>query len=452
MSSYIVNKKNVTKKNKPNTQLSETTNDKLKLLLEDKCKNANVCLSLGRYNYTIKKFFNNFIDFSYIDKIKLINKKGKSGFTNIIQYKKNNYTIDVILKSSINATQNLGYEYFVGKFINKYIKNFSCFIETYDLFKYDNLNTWEKMKNTTIIKSVLKKNITPLHNVTIYNINLTCEDPKLLINMVQYVNNSIDLKTLIQHDPLFVAHDLIYILYQVYLPLFYMKKFFTHYDLHPGNLLISQPIRDTYIQYIYYLPNNKIIKFKSKYIAKIIDYGLSYFNDTSQCINSNVIYNSLCYFPQCGKEENKCGNNVGYKFLNSENNPYIKFNIIPTTKNESSDLKLISMLKQNEFLHKNKNLYIKHFPWMVEIYNMLDTVIYGAGLTDQNKPHGTIENLQNDNINIHNVSDAKERIEKILDIYYFQFINNNYYHNIKKCGDLHIYTDGRKMKFTPAKN
>ena len=172
-----------------------------------------------------------------------------------------------------------------------------------------------------MIKSVLKKNITSLPNVNIYNINLTCEDPLLLINLTQYVNNSIDLKSLIKHDPLFIAHDLIYTLYQIYLPLFYMTKIFTHYDLHTGNILLSQPIKDTYIQYIYYLPHNKIIKFKSKYIAKIIDYGMSYFHDKTQCINSNVIYNSLCFFPQCGTLENKCGNNVGYKFLNNKNNP-----------------------------------------------------------------------------------------------------------------------------------
>ena len=443
-------KNNSTKKNK--SGVSRTDNEKIKLLFDAKCKYSNVCLELGRYNYTIKKFFNNFTDFSYIDKIKLINKKGKSGFTNIIQYKKDDYTMDLILKSSLNATQNLGYEYFVGKFINKYNKVFSCFIETYDLLKYNNLTTWEKMKNSTIIKSVLKKNITPLPNVNIYNINLTCENPLLLINLTQYVNNSIDLKTLIQHDSAFIAHDLIYMLYQVYLPLFYMKKHFTHYDLHPGNILISQPIRETYIQYIYYLPNNKIIKFKSKYIAKIIDYGLSYFNDVAECINSNVIYNSLCFFPQCGTEKNKCGNNVGYKFLNDKNNPYINFNIIPKTKNESSDLKLISMLKHNEFLHTNKNQYIEQFPWLVEIYKMLDAVVYGAGLDTKHKSHGTAENLENDNIHIHNVSDAKERIEKILDIYYYQLLNNNYYHNMKKCGDLHIYTDGRNMKFVAAKN
>lgn len=452
MSKSIVKKKNVTKKNNPKVLPTNNDNGKIKLLLENNCESSNVCLELGRYNYTIKKYFDNFTNFSYIDKIKLINKKGKSGFTNIIQYKKDNYRVDLILKSSLNATQNLGYEYFVGKFINKYNKLFSCFIETFDLLKYNNLKTWEKMKNSTIIKSVLKNNITPLPKVDIYNINLTCNDPLLLINLTQYVNNSIDLKTLIQHDPLFIAHDLIYMLYQIYLPLFYMKKNFTHYDLHTGNILISQPIKDTYIEYIYYLPNNKIINFKSKYIAKIIDYGLSYFNDTSQCINSNVIYNSLCFFPQCGTLENKCGNNLGYNFLSNKNNPYTKFNIIPKTKNESSDLKLLFMLKQNEFLHNNKNKYIKHFPWMVEIYNMLDSVVYGIGLEAKNKPHGTIENIEHDNINIFNITDAKERIEKILDINYYQFINNNYYHNIQKCGDLHIYTDGRKMKFIPTKN
>ena len=451
MSNSIIKKKNITKKNKSHLPI-ETNGEKHTLLLENNCKYSNVCLELGRYNYTIKKYFNNFTDFSYIDKIKFINKTGKSGFTNIIQYKKNNITIDLILKSSLNASQNLGYEYFVGKFINKYNKIFSCFIETYDLLKYDNLKTWEKMKNTTMIKSVLKKNITSLPNVNIYNINLTCEDPLLLINLTQYVNNSIDLKSLIKHDPLFIAHDLIYTLYQIYLPLFYMTKIFTHYDLHTGNILLSQPIKDTYIQYIYYLPHNKIIKFKSKYIAKIIDYGMSYFHDKTQCINSNVIYNSLCFFPQCGTLENKCGNNVGYKFLNNKNNPYIKYNIIPKTKNESSDLKLIYALKTNEFLHKNRSLYIKHFPWLIEVYNIMDNVVYGVGLETKNKTHGTIENLENDNIHIFNVSHAKEKIEKILDIDYYQFINDNYYHNMKKCGDLHIYTDGRNMKFVAANN
>lgn len=59
------------------------------------------------------------------------------------------------------------------------------------------------------------------------------------------------------------------------MPLATLANTFTHYDLHPSNVLLCEPVLGKYYKYI--LNDRTVVEFKSKYIVKIIDYGRSFF-------------------------------------------------------------------------------------------------------------------------------------------------------------------------------
>jgi hypothetical protein len=62
--------------------------------------------------------------------------------------------MNAILKCSIKSdSDNLVYEYMVGKFLNTMRKRFPCFIETYNLF----LNPNNKLMNYNINETIIDK-------------------------------------------------------------------------------------------------------------------------------------------------------------------------------------------------------------------------------------------------------------------------------------------------------
>jgi hypothetical protein len=95
----------------------------------------------------------------------------------------------------------------------------------------------------------------------------------------------------------YFCNELLYILYQVYMPLAMMANNFTHYDLHDGNVQLYKLGSDQYVQYHYHLSDDSVTSFKSEYLVKIIDYGRSFFDDDSNTglfVNSERIFTKLC--------------------------------------------------------------------------------------------------------------------------------------------------------------
>ena len=120
------------------------------------------------------------------------------------------------------------------------------------------------------------------------------------------------------YDRLFVTKDLLYVLYQVYMTLASLSTVFTHYDLHRDNVLVYEPVAGSHIEYHYHHSSTsggkKETVFRSKYIAKIIDYGRCYYNDTSSASNaseSKSFYDNLV----CKECKPKCGTGRGYGWM-----------------------------------------------------------------------------------------------------------------------------------------
>ena len=175
-----------TKKHKRGGELNQNTknvidtaltkrSENLSKMLQVACKDPDNCLALGKYDEIIKTFFDNFQNLNYIepqDK-KRIGGISANGFVIEVPFKKDNYTAYTVLKCAENAaSDNLFYEYCVGKlFINNYINKFPCFVETYDLYVFNNVSSYDNIKravlSNTLSRYILKDNISrvkPIQN------------------------------------------------------------------------------------------------------------------------------------------------------------------------------------------------------------------------------------------------------------------------------------------------
>lgn len=411
----------------------ESQINKLKIL----CSDANECLTFGRETDKIKKIFNKFtIPSPYIDgtNIKRLGKPSNNGFIHSIPYSINKYNINTVLKSAARKdADNLYYEALVGIYINKKNKIYSCFLETYNIYYYENEEVYKKFKNNSMIVADLNQIKSILTPPSLYGnyqtmmnediINTSCSESNYLCLHIQYLDNIQSMFDYIQSNDLNLT--LYQYLYQVYCPLAYLSDEFTHYDLHLENVVIHKPSKDTseYIQMIYHYPDNRTIQFKTFGIVKIIDYGRCYFYDKEKQLGSKDYYNKLCETsdnsPPC---KPNCGEDVGYSILGPEDYPGSFYHISSQKPNVSHDLRLIFAIQ--------KILNIK-----IRYVNEFGT----PSMPDTYKKTG----------NIQNVRDMHEYLKQILLETRFQTKHEDLFVGKTPYGKLECWVDGSKpLQFT----
>jgi len=393
------------------------------------CSDSGVCLAFGTERAKIKKHFNGFVNFDYVKSITPIGAVSVNGFIRDIRYVHGQYVANAILKSSANEiADNLLYEYIVGKALNEYIDHYPCFVETYGCFNYESETDWTNMKfNPTvdILKNKLK--LVSQGDIDLNNFaKEACAKPTNISILIQHFKGVKSVQDMVSNKS-FRDHELLNVLLQVYIPLSILQDKFTHYDLHGNNVLLYEPVKDGYIHYHYHLSPNTI-DFKSKYIAKIIDYGRSYFNK-SAAVNSKKIYDNVCKESEC---KTTCGDEKGFEWFN---NRYLdeSYWISSQQRNKSHDLRLLNILKEDGNIGYNTTRA-----------NVLNIVQYAHN-------YGTPE-LNNSGLpfSINNVEDAKTQIiECMLKIKGSIGYLDVYSDASKKIGDLHIYLD-KPMRFVKA--
>lgn len=403
------------------------------------CSDSGICTAFGRATDEVNHFFKGFNHFDYVvSDIKQIGAVSINGFVKEISYEKDGYKGHAILKSSQNPdADNLVYEYLVGvKYINRQLKKFPCFVETYGMYFYKNSANWEKMNNRAPInKSILSKLI--LQDSIDYS--KACKKSQYAAILIQHIKDATPMQDLVLVSTYtnFIKHELLHVLFIVYHALSNLSKKFTHYDLHDGNVLLYEPVKGKYIEYHYHNADGTETTFLSPYIPKLIDYGRSFFDNEN--MNSKKIYDKICSVKKCNPN---CGENYGFNWLN----PIPEFFISSSQKNESHDLRLLSILQSNfrhifnEVQQKPKNT----------IFTMTDRLLkkvrYGVGLK-YNKEFGTEENLDIDDKFIYNVNGAYLEFKSAVENKDVILENQSNYTLSNKLGDLHIYDDGRPMVY-----
>lgn len=456
INAFVNNTKKNTKKKSTNDNLAAKKIQKCwkqnKIMMKSRflqsiCSDSGVCLAFGTNAKDIKDFFENFTDFKHAkDTLKRLGAPSSNGFVNEVTYEKQKYKAHSIIKSSAKTkADNLFYEYLCGLVINSWCVRFPCFLETYGILKYQDENTWNKVKDnqTTSINAI--KNYTTFVNSASLNINSnkfdsllesSCLHSKYIAIMIQHIKKAKTLYDFFEESKknklLLLNNQMVAILFQVYFALHVLKDNFTHYDLHPRNVLIYQPNQNGYIYYHYVLSNGDTISFKSPYMVKIIDYGRSYFKHISiDNLNSANIYDKLCKEKQC----DSCGYKVGYSWLTKTSTLRDQSYIHSTVSNKSHDLRLLYSLKK---LFKTYNLHTKPSALYYTILNKLKyNSNYGTPEMKHNKHPGKIQT----------VSDAFEGLLDCLVHPDFTPRNEAETKNLVKIGDLYIYENNRPMKF-----
>jgi len=410
------------------------------------CKNSGECLSFGKKTAEINKLFKGFTGFEYaINPIIKIGGVSANGFVKEIAYERDGYKAHAILKSAQNPeADNLVYEYLVGiKFINRLIKQFPCFVETYGLYFYRSAGNWNKMQTLTPID---KKQLNGLELQRSIDYNEACSRSKYASMLIQHIHSAKSLNESITNDDYndFTKFELIYVLFIIYHALASLSKTFTHYDLHDSNVLLFEPQPGKYIHYHYHLIGGMTVDFKCSVIPKIIDYGRSFFDNGN--VSSKTIYDKICKAREC----EDCGENQGFGWLDPT--PYL--GISSQKKNESHDLRLlITVLDKFEYLESSGSPLPRE-KGLLELNRMLKKVIYGQGISDETQRDlGTKENLNkySQGSRITNVTNAYEYLKNtILKPEIIVENEAKYINPADKIGDFHIYEDGRDMEYVPV--
>jgi uncharacterized pyridoxamine 5'-phosphate oxidase family protein len=415
-------------------------NKRRSAFLNGVCSDAGVCIAFGKETATIKKHFDHFVQFRHLVKpAKRIGSVSANGFVKELTYERSGYTAHAVLKSSAsNKSDNLYYEYLVGLFINKCMLRFPCFVETYGMFQYKNTDIYQQMKDENSVSvSNMEKGLIPYSNISkdvTGSLALSCNTPLFASVLIQHLKDATTLANKATSSHLFTKNDLMYVLFQVYMPLSDLSNEFTHYDLHTENVLIYEPVKNSYIQYHYHMKNGKEVSFCSSYIAKIIDYGRSFFNDTGNNEidgSTKKIYDKICQLPEC----DDCGMKKGYGWLEpiTRANAVMSHYISSQKRNHSHDLRLLQMI--NSIISRNA----EHSP--SELVEMCRKVKYS-------KNYGTPEMSKSGLPNkIHTVMDACVALQEMINRPAYQNQNKIHYNSKAKLGDMHVYSDGTPLQF-----
>lgn len=261
--------------------------DKVRLLyLKGICGDVGICLSLNFNTKKIFDVFEDFKDFTYLTVSPgVISSSSANGVVRSLEYKKTiegvTFNSYCVFKSSLSKdADNLLYEYAVGHLlVNELCKYFPIFVPTYGA--YLNTQGVNFAVRGKISARTFTNSLTPLDYPK--NIRELCTRSKDLCVVGQFYNNFMTLNNYMKKASAQDIADLPFILFQVYFALYQCKDKFTHYDLHYENVGVVRLPENTHIEYEYDISqvagSGTVIRFKSKYLVKLIDYGKCYFNN-----------------------------------------------------------------------------------------------------------------------------------------------------------------------------
>jgi hypothetical protein len=390
------------------------------------CSDSGVCITFGKESEKINDFFKFFENFDYMTNHNII-ASGANGTIVKIDYEREHYKSYAILKKIKRAeADNLMYEYMVGRFfINNQYKKFPSFLQTYGFINHDDITT---LKDQPIRN--MNMNIADVNR----GISLSCTNPNKILLLLENVSDPVTLREKIARLSLpilssFITQELFKILFQVYYTLSVLRNVFTHYDLHPDNILLYEPIAGSYIEYHYHY-QGELITFKSRYIVKIIDYGRCYFSLGR--FTPKKIHQKLCRIPECNKDGEVCGRDSGHTFFyTADADVRRNYYINKLANNQSHDLRLLKELNRT-------TPKVKISPQIDRMLKFLFTKI------NYNSQFGTPQMLASGlPNNINNVNDAFDVIKRAV----ITLPISTVYDYLNKIGDLNVFDDGRDMDF-----
>jgi len=286
------------------------------------------------------------------------------------------------------------------------------------------LAEYEYIKNTKLLRDVdtFKDSLTLITsspnsktNVVVdANIDFAdmCNNSKFYAILIQHIKTAKDMDAM---QDLLNDQDTHAIMAQVYFALGQLTDEFVHYDLHTHNVLLYEPVPGKYLEFHYHFDDGSVVSFKSKYVAKIIDYGRSYIKESPK------IHEKICDTEDC---DPRCGWGYGFNWMTTEDETGPdEFFISSALHNPSHDLR-----------------------FFYNMYPNFEMLTYGEGIDDEDdKFNGTEANFDRGYPNtINNVKDASDYLQQYMSEL-TQYYEGPKWPKNKKYADLHVYVNMNKI-------
>ena len=192
-------------------------------------------------------------------------------------------------------TDNLAYEFLVGMYLNVQRMYFPCFLKTHSLLEFKHLNSGHNSKkllyqllnkkdllSDASYKAKFDKILSYVQSRDKIHIKQTCDNKYNFGVLIDYVDG--DTLYNIKQKQTLLDVDLYAILFQIYAVLYALDGEYQHRDLHENNVMVYTFQDDVQFEYKIYAGEDdhdenkkhdkpEIVSFRSKYLAKIIDYG-----------------------------------------------------------------------------------------------------------------------------------------------------------------------------------
>ena len=352
--------------------------------IEVLCKNLDFCIHFGIATPRILDFLSKLNHFDRISNIHLLGTFNVNANIHLLQSSLSNINYTTVLKSyrkqqnKKSFSDNRLYEFLIGTQINKF-KITPHFIETLNLYKYENLNVamnfmTQQTPNPSYLKSILRKR----ENEEVWvnlddHIKQSCKDPYLYCLESLYATNTICFSRYFtnpreEESQFFWKHFGITTFYQIFSSLYFYYNIFSHNDLHYGNVLLcSEP--GYYFRFLYSMPSKGIdVVFYSPYLVKIIDYARCYVEKTSK-----YFMEKMRNFSECANKRS-VKNSSGYVSIFKYYNKHVN-------NNRLEDLRILNFIKENKIqiptlersLHKKIH---EGYKSILEFYYHLEQYIY----------------------------------------------------------------------------
>jgi len=414
-----------------------------------------------------------------------------NGFNYLIKYKSGTVTINTVLKTNQNKnSDNLYYEYLVGKCINKlkeYLPNFCYTFGAFIMSPKLKQKLLKNRKQTFTLTSTDYRELTPsIFTPGDLNTNLGtfCEKNNYSSILIEAVK-SISFETLIRSDPtdnipaigILTNNELVLqllsIWYQTYITLNACREFYTHNDLHTGNILLYY--NDDGIYNIrYFKGDREISSILSKFIPVIIDYGRCYINCdkfsdnllNANVLNSNNILQNVCVNTKCTPLKDRrtpaflCGEKHGFMNVKGVSNRHNVSITRVTSDDVDDDFKFYNRDKPNisndtrlidysfyimndsprsEILNSSGKSYVNEFN---KLPNELEFWLNKTPGSSDTSRHYFVEEKRDTYITqLSNVTLVFERLHNIIVMDDFVQDMRRYYNGTKIIGEIHIDLD-----------
>jgi hypothetical protein len=238
--------------------------------LQKVCSDSGVCIAFGIELKRLLDFFK-FETFLFVSTITRI-ASGANGFVQLLEYKRSGYTSHAILKSPLDPeSDSLSIEYHVGQYLNQKTAFLPCLITTYGLYRYTTPES--KLLAKQGAHKISLTDCTGICLTAVKEVAEMCESDQLCI-LTEAFKGAKPLSDKLDQDGRdFFQTDGLSTLYLIYYTLSKLPEF-THFDLHPANVLLYEPVQGRCIEYRLHIEGIEV-RFKSRYLPKIIDYGRS---------------------------------------------------------------------------------------------------------------------------------------------------------------------------------